>query len=72
MKLRLLNVDKILNQFRRIYSDNGKGDVDFTAQEQQLRISESRLTQATQELVRASENLNVAAMRVDIIGKQMH
>lgn len=72
MKLSLLNVDKILNQFRRIYSDNGKGDVDFTAQEQQLRISESRLTQATQELVRASENLNVAAMGVDIIGKQMH
>lgn len=72
MKLRLLNVDKILNQFRRIYSDNGKGDVDFTAQEQQLRISENRLTQATQELVRASENLNVAAMGVDIIGKQMH
>lgn len=72
MKLSLLNVDKILNQFRRIYSDNGKGDVDFTAQEQQLRISESRLTQATQELVRASENLNVAAMGVYIIGKQMH
>jgi len=72
MKLRLLSVDKILNQFRRIYSDNGKGDADFTAQEHKLRLSENRLAQATQELVRASENLNVAAMGVYIIGKQMH
>lgn len=65
-------MDKILNQFRRIYSDNGKGGADFTVQEEKLRLAESRLTQATQELVRASENLNVAAMGVDIIGKQMH
>lgn len=66
-------MDKILNQFRRIYSDDGKGDVDFTEQEERLRLSETKLAQATQDLVRASENLNNAAMMgVDIPAKQMH
>lgn len=66
-------MDKILNQFRRIYSDDGKGDVDFTEQEERLRLSENKLAQATQDLVRASENLNNAAMMgVDVPSKQMH
>lgn len=66
-------MDKILKQFRRIYSDNGYGDVDFTKQEEELRISQAKLTQATQELVRASEKLNTVAMGVDSKGdKQLH
>lgn len=66
-------MDKVFNQFRRIYSDHGANDADFTIQEELLRISESKLAQATQELVRASENLNNAAMMgVDPKDKQMH
>ena len=66
-------MDKILNQFRRIYADYGKGDIDFTDQEERLRQSENKLAQATQDLVRASENLNNAAMMgVDPPAKQMH
>mgnify|MGYP001569848100 FL=1 len=65
-------MDKIFNQIRRIYSDNGRNDVDFTDQEIKLRVSEAKLAQATQELVKASENLNAAAMGVDGTSKQMH
>jgi len=55
-------MDKILNQFRRVYADNGSGDVDFTQDEKRLREAQERLAQATQELVRSSERLNAAAM----------
>ncbi len=65
-------MDKIANQFRRIYSDYGKGDTDFSKQEEQLRVAKNNLQQATQELVRASERLNTVAMGVDIPAKQMH
>lgn len=63
-------MDRILKQFKRIYSDNGSGDVDFTKQEENLRIAENNLVQATQDLVRASERLNFVAMGIDI--KQVH
>lgn len=66
-------MDKLLSQFRRIYSDNGKGDVDFSEAEEKLRQSRTRLNQATQELVKASQHLNNVAMGVDIPDdKQMH
>lgn len=66
-------MDKVLRQFRRIYADNGSGDVDFTKQEEQLRLSQNRLTQATQELVKASEILNAVAMGVEFKGNgQLH
>lgn len=58
-------MDKVFRQFRRIYADNGSGDVDFTKQEETLRISQAKLKQATQDLVRAAENLNNVAMGVD-------
>lgn len=65
-------MDKVLKQFKRIYADNGSGDIDFTKQEETLRIAQSKLTQATQELVRASEKLNNVAMGVEGISKQLH
>lgn len=65
-------MDKILKQFKRIYSDNGGSDVDFSEQEGKLRISQAKLIQATQELERASERLNTVAMGVDRPAKQMH
>lgn len=63
-------MDRILSQFRRIYGDDGRGDKDFSIQEEKLRLSQDRLTKATQDLVRASENLNNAAMGVE--GKTKH
>lgn len=48
----------VLNQFRRIYSDNGSGDRDFSVQEEQLRLAQQRLTESTKALVRSSQNLN--------------
>lgn len=58
-------MDKLfLNSFRRIYSDNGKNDVDFTEQEARLRKSKNNLTEATKALVRASEKLNNAALNI--------
>lgn len=47
-----------LNQFRRIYSDNGSGDRDFTKQETRLKQSQDNLKLATQALVDASNRLN--------------
>jgi hypothetical protein len=54
----------VLNRFRRIYADNGKGDVDFGEQEMRLREANARLTEATQALTKSSEHLNAAAVAV--------
>jgi hypothetical protein len=59
-------MNKILNQFRRIYSDDGRGDKDFTKQETLLREAQDRMINATNELMRASERLNVAALSVGL------
>lgn len=47
----------MVNQFRRISSDDGRGDKDFTAQEERLRQAEQRLTEAAALLSKASEIL---------------
>lgn len=65
-------MDKLFSQFRRIYADNGSGDIDFTKSEEKLRLSQDKLKQATQELVKASERLNAVAMGADLPPKQMH
>lgn len=57
-------MDRIINQFRRIYTDDGRGDKDFSGQEERLRQAEARLARGTQELARAAENLNRAALSV--------
>lgn len=57
-------MDRIINQFRRIYSDDGRGDKDFSGQEERLRQAEARLARGTQELAKAAENLNRAALSV--------
>jgi hypothetical protein len=57
-------MDKILNQFRRIYTDDGSDDKDFSDQEERLRQAEARLTRGTVELAKAAENLNRAALSV--------
>lgn len=55
-------MDKLINQWRRIYSDDGRNDVDFSDRERALHEAKERLANSTQELVRAAENLNRAAM----------
>jgi len=62
-------MDKILKQFRRIYSDDGRGDVDFSSQEEELRQAHIRLAKNTQELARASENLKRAALSAFPVSK---
>ena len=56
-------MSNVLNQFRRVYSDNGQNDVDFDERETALQEAKLRLAQATAHLIRASERLNTAALR---------
>lgn len=51
-------MNAILSQFRRIYSDYGQNDKDFSGQEERLRLANLKLANATKELVRSSINLN--------------
>lgn len=51
-------MNAVLNQFRRIYSDDGRGDRDFSIQEERLRVAQQRLIESTQALVRSSQYLN--------------
>jgi len=55
-------MDKLLNQWRRLYSDDGRNDIDFSEQEKKLAEAQQRLSNKTQELVKAAENLNRAAL----------
>ena len=54
----------MLNQFRRIWTDKGMGDKDFTVQESQLRSALEHLRDAANSLGRASE------MLLDVINAQ--
>lgn len=55
-------MNKIINQFRRIYADNGSGDRDFSVQEALLKIANEKVVKATEELIKASERLNDTAI----------
>lgn len=55
-------MNKIINQFRRLYDDKGVNDHDFSEQEEKLRIANNKLTTATQRLLKSSEMLNAAAL----------
>lgn len=50
-------MNQILSQFRRIMSDDGRGDRDFTKQESRLREAQRSLLKATEELTRAAQLL---------------
>ncbi len=50
-------MNEVANQFRRIFSDNGSGDKDFTVQETKLREVQKKLMAATDLLRQASETL---------------
>lgn len=48
---------QVVNQFRRIFADNGSGDKDFGKQETQLREAQQKLLEATNALTKAAEIL---------------
>lgn len=48
----------VLNQFRRIYNDDGRNDKSFEIDEARLRRSLLNLKRATEQLIRASQTLH--------------
>lgn len=48
----------VLNQFKRLYNDKGQNDKNFELQEGRLRKALTDLKNATNEVIRASQNLN--------------
>jgi hypothetical protein len=53
---------QVLNQFRRVFVDNGSGDKDFTEQETKLREAQQKLLEATKALNNATEILRDLVM----------
>jgi hypothetical protein len=52
----------VINQFKRLYSDNGSNDRNFDAQANRLRISLARLKRTTEEVLEASQILHDTVM----------
>jgi len=50
-------MNQIINQFRRIFSDDGRGDKDCTQQEEWLRKAQDELKEASASLARAANLL---------------
>jgi hypothetical protein len=48
---------QVVNQFRRIFNDDGRDDKDFSQQEDRLHEVQKKLLQATDLLRQASETL---------------
>lgn len=47
----------VINQFKRIYNDDGRNDKNFDIQEGRLRVALENLRVATNAVIRASQNL---------------
>lgn len=50
-------MNTILSQFRRIFSDDGRGDKDFSGQEERLRQAQQYLKEAADGLTKAANLL---------------
>ena len=50
-------MNQVVNQFRRIFSDYGKGDKDYAEQDQRLREALKNLDVAISSVTKASEIL---------------
>ena len=55
-------MSNLLNQWRRLITDDGREDIDFTEREKALQEAKARLANEAKGLVRAAENLNRAAL----------
>lgn len=53
-------MNEIVNQFRRIFADDGRGDKDFSKQERRLREAQKYLQEATESLSKAARLLTDA------------
>lgn len=51
-------MNEVLNQIRRIFSDNGKGDKDFTQEEIKLKKALDELKEATRLFTNAASVLS--------------
>lgn len=51
-------MNEILNQIRRIFSDNGSTDRNFTKQEQKLKEANDKLQLATKNFIQAADMLS--------------
>ncbi len=58
-------MEKVINQFRRLYDDKGRNDVNFDVQETRLRESRDRLTQAIDRVVKTAQTLSDVIMSQD-------
>lgn len=66
-------MNQVINQVRRIFSDDGRGDKDFTEQERRLDEARKKLTEATQALKRAAELLHDTIKSMEPVAKDdMH
>ena len=50
-----LGLDRMINQFRRIWTDNGSNDKDFTEYEKKLRTALETLRDSAHNMKRAAE-----------------
>lgn len=50
-------MNMVLSQFRRIFSDDGRGDKDFSEQEERLRKAQQYLKEAADGLTKAANLL---------------
>lgn len=51
-------MNAVANQFRRIFTDDGRGDKDFAAHEERLRQAQKYLTEAAEGLTKAANILS--------------
>jgi len=55
-------IQAIKSQFHRIYADDGRGDKDFSAQEERLRVANGKLLEASKLLTHVADILRTAIL----------
>lgn len=58
-------MNEIVNQFKRLFSDNGRNDKDFTEEELKLRAAKQTLDKAIADFKHAADNLYSVLLSVD-------
>lgn len=58
-------MNELVNQFKRLFSDNGQNDKDFTEEEIKLKAAKTKLDVAIAEFKRAADNLYDTLLGVD-------